>query len=116
MGFRVNSGTVRPSPITFTFDGTQIEAYPGETIAAALIASDIRGFRRDSRGSRRGPYCNMGTCFECMLEVREGSAATTGLQPVAEGSWHTVRACLTRVCAGLEVRSREALGVEAPGT
>ncbi len=96
MGFRVNSGTFRPQPITFSFDGVAITAHPGETLAAALIAADIRGFRRDVRGGLRGPYCNMGTCFECVLEVRSGS------------SWRTVRGCLTPVAAGLEVRSLRA--------
>ena len=107
MGFRVRSGTARPPPITFTFDGVPIEAYPGETLAAALIANDVRGFRRDLRGELRGPYCNMGTCFECVLEVRDRAATGSS----AAGAWYTVRACLTRVQAGLEARSRKTPGI-----
>ena len=107
MGFRIRSGTVRPQPVTFTFDGVALEAYPGETLAAALIASDVRGFRRDLRGELRGPYCNMGTCFECVLEVRDRMAAGSGVA----GDWYTVRACLMRVHAGLEVRSRKTPGI-----
>ncbi len=34
----------------------------------------------------------MGTCFECIVEVLEGSA------------WRTVRACLFPVAEGLKVR------------
>ena len=115
MGFRIRSGTVRPQPITFTFDGVALEAYPGETLAAALIASDVRGFRRDLRGEPRGPYCNMGTCFECVLEVRDPVAVGSGTGSRAGGAWYTVRACLTRVQAGLEVRSRETPGIKDLG-
>lgn len=104
MGSRVNVDTTRPDPITFTFDGETIAAYPGETIAAALIASNIAGFRRDLHGRLRGPYCNMGTCFECLLEVRAIQPA--GPRGDAAESWRTVRACLTQVTAGLAARSR----------
>jgi sarcosine oxidase subunit alpha len=114
MGFRVNSDTRRPQPITFTFEGVEIAAYPGETVAAALIAGNIRSFRRDLRGGFRGPYCNMGTCFECVLEVREGGAAAGALESDAGGPWRAVRACLTQVSSGLEARSRQSPGPEDP--
>jgi len=112
MGFRVNSGTVRPEPVTFLHDAAAIPGYPGETVAAALIAANIRGFRRDLRGRLRGPYCNMGTCFECVLEVRTDSAS--GAAQDDGGSWRTVRACLTPIRAGLETRSPKSPGLEDP--
>lgn len=112
MGFRVSSGTVRPEPITIIHDGAAITGYPGETVAAALIAANIRGFRRDLRGRPRGPYCNMGTCFECVLEVRAGPAS--GAARDDGGSWRTVRACLTEISAGLETRSPQSPGLEGP--
>ncbi len=99
MGSRVNLDTRRPEPVEFTFDGATLAAYPGETLAAALIASNISGFRRDLHGRLRGPYCNMGTCFECVLEVRAGE------------SWRAVRACLTPVAAGMMARSRPSVDV-----
>jgi sarcosine oxidase subunit alpha len=99
MGSRVDLDTRRPEPVEFTFDGATLAAYPGETIAAALIASNINGFRRDQHGRLRGPYCNMGTCFECMLEVRAGD------------SWSAVRACLTPVVAGMATRLRSSTDV-----
>ena len=111
MGFRIRSGTVRPLPVSFTFDGVPLEAYPGETLAAALIANDVRGFRRDRRGDLRGPYCNMGTCFECVLEVRDRAAGGSRAGSGVAGDWYTVRACLMRVHAGLEVRSRKTPGI-----
>lgn len=83
-----------------------MRGYPGETIGAALLASGVRGFRRDSRGALRGPYCNMGTCFECLVEVREASGLDSDAEGGAGGSWRLVRACLTAVSADLHVRSR----------
>jgi D-hydroxyproline dehydrogenase subunit gamma len=111
MGSRINLDTTRPDPVIFTFDGATIAAYPGETIAAALIASNIRGFRRDLHDRLRGPYCNMGTCFDCLLEVRAAGAQPPGPPGEAEDSWRTVRACLTPVTAGLAARSRSSVAV-----
>ena len=107
MGFRIDSGTRRPPPIGFTFDGRTIAAHPGETLAAALIAANIRGFRRDLNGGWRGPYCNMGTCFECVLEVQVRTRTEEGMP---EERWRSVRACLTPVAPGLVVRSRSLAG------
>lgn len=111
MGTRVNHDTIRPDPVTFTFDGATIAAHPGETLAAALIASNISGFRRDLHGRLRGPYCNMGTCFECLLEVRAEEARPA--DPPGGASWRVVRACLTPVAAGLTVRSRTAVDLSS---
>lgn len=104
MGFRIIQGTVRPGAVTFTFDGVTISAYAGETVAAALLASDVRCFRRDTHDRPRAPYCNMGTCFECMVDVLTPAGA--GGNEIAAGSWRSVRACLTVVYERLEVRSR----------
>lgn len=103
MGFRVTTGTHRPAGVGFLFDGRRIPAHPGETIAAALLAEGVGVFRRDSCGTPRGPYCNMGTCFECLVEVCLPRDA--GTERAHEGGWLRVRACLTAVSAGLEVRS-----------
>lgn len=83
-----------------------MRGYPGETIAAALLAGGVRGFRRDSGGVLRGPYCNMGTCFECLVEVRGGSGLDADAGGHVRGSWRLVRACLTAVSADVQVRSR----------
>jgi hypothetical protein len=93
MGFRINIDTVRTAPFEFRFDGTPVEGHTGETVAAALLADGRTGSRRDSQQRWRGPYCNMGTCFECLIELQ------------LRGNWVRVRACLTPVSAALEVRS-----------
>ena len=85
-----------------------MQAYRGETIAAALIADGRRRFRVDSSQRSRGPFCNMGTCFECVVQVRAPVRAVADTQ----GVWRLARACLTRVSDGLEVRSIESPRVE----
>ena len=93
MDLRLSANTQRGARCEFHFDGMRVEAFLGETVAAALIATGRSSFREDSSHQARGPYCNMGTCFECVLEAR----TATG--------WRVVRACLTPVTAALEVRS-----------
>lgn len=112
MGFRIDLDTRRPPPIDITFDGSTIAAHPGETLAAALIAANIRGFRRDLNGRWRGPYCNMGTCFECVIEVQVRTRTEEGMP---KERWRSVRACLTPVTPGLVVRSRSLGGARGEG-
>jgi hypothetical protein len=58
------------SALRFSFDGASIEAAPGETISAALYASGHKVLRTTSlRAEPRGLFCNMGVCFDCLVEV-----------------------------------------------
>ena len=76
--------------MTFSFEGQQIEAEDGETLAAALFAAGITRFRHSIEDDTpRGPYCMIGNCFECMVEV-EGLGGR--------------QACRERVRDGLVVR------------
>lgn len=87
---------MRPvEPVKVTFDGREVEALPGETIAAALSAADIVAFRETRRRAARGPFCGMGVCFDCLVTV-DGKPSQ--------------RACLTKIEAGMDIRS------EPPGT
>lgn len=82
-------GAVERGPVVrFTFDGTEVRAHEGETVAAALWAHGVRAVRSSSAGPR-GIYCNMGICFECLVRV-DGRA---------------VRSCMTLVSEGLQVES-----------
>jgi len=94
---RRHDGVTRPAPLTIVCDGAPLSAYPGETVAAALLAASMRRLRDDRSDRPRGMFCNMGTCSECFVWLREGSAA----------QWHRRRACLTPVSADLELSTRE---------
>ncbi|WP_116085235.1 (2Fe-2S)-binding protein [Tropicimonas sp. IMCC34011] len=76
--------------LTFTFDGAEIQASTGMTVAAALLARGYRRFRRSSAASENtGPYCMMGACYGCIVDI-DGTS---------------VQSCMTPVVAGLVVRS-----------
>ena len=47
-----------------------IEAAEGESLAAALLAAGIPSLRETPvSGAPRAPYCMMGVCFDCLVEV-----------------------------------------------
>jgi aerobic-type carbon monoxide dehydrogenase small subunit (CoxS/CutS family) len=82
--------------VAFTFDGTPIEGREGEPIAAALLAAGFRVLRTMPRfGDARGGYCMVGRCADCLMVV-DGTP--------------NVRACLTPVAEGLDVRTQHGLG------
>ncbi len=51
-------------------DGRAITARSGDTVAAALLA-DGQNWTREAAnaGTRRGPYCLIGHCHECLVEI-----------------------------------------------
>jgi glycine/D-amino acid oxidase-like deaminating enzyme len=85
--------------VRLSFDGCEIEALPGETIAAALAAAGITAVRTARSGAPRGPFCGMGVCFDCLVTV-DGRPSQ--------------RACLTKVAAGMDVRSTPAASSVPP--
>src|SRR6266576_3919032 len=89
---RLKHPDMRPTgpPVRLSFDGREIEALEGETIAAALAAAGIVAVRQARSGAPRGPFCGMGVCFDCLVTV-DGKPSQ--------------RACLTKVEAGMDIRS-----------
>ena len=60
----------RSRAVRFNFDWQELEAAPGETIAVALLAAGVSSLRTTSKkGEPRGLFCNMGVCFDCLVEV-----------------------------------------------
>ena len=51
--------------------GTRALRLPlGENLAAALLVAGIMPFRRTPvSGAPRGPFCMMGACFDCLVEI-----------------------------------------------
>lgn len=78
--------TVSRAKVSFTLDGRQIEAWQGDTIAAALLSAGVNHCRTTPvTGSPRAPYCMMGVCFDCLVTV-DGVGNRQGCMiPVADG-------------------------------
>ena len=51
------------------FDGEAITAFDGDNLAAALLRAGKIQFRTAAKNDPRGPYCMMGICFECLVEI-----------------------------------------------
>jgi sarcosine oxidase subunit alpha len=67
-------------------DGRHIEAREGDSVAAALLAAGIVQARRTPVGNApRGPYCMMGVCFDCLMEIDGVGSRQACLVPVREG-------------------------------
>lgn len=83
---RVPGGIERGRRVEIEVDGERIAAYEGETVAAALIASGRRLFRKTARyDAPRGIFCGMGICFDCVMTVNGVPNTRTCVTPVEDG-------------------------------
>lgn len=72
--------------LRFTFDGRPMAAQPGDTVAAALLAGNVGAFRETPAGGKpRAPYCMMGVCFDCLVEIDGVGNRQACLTPVRDG-------------------------------
>jgi len=56
--------------VRLDFEGASIEAAEGETVAAALLAGGISSVRETAvSAAPRAPYCLMGVCFDCLVDI-----------------------------------------------
>lgn len=78
---------------SFDFEGQIISAKPGQSVAAALIDAGICEYRETISGRRRGMFCGMGVCQDCLVEIN-GRA--------------NQRACMTKAQSGASIRRQVA--------
>ena len=82
--------------VTIFVGEQKISALKGETVAAALIASGIRVFRKTPKLHRsRGIFCGIGRCTDCALTI-------DGVP--------NVRSCVTEVQDGMQIEVQDGLG------
>lgn len=56
--------------VTIEFEGRKVAARVGDTVAAAVLSADPGHTRTTPvSGSARLPYCMMGVCFDCLMEI-----------------------------------------------
>ena len=86
-------------PVTLVFEGSTIQADPRDSVAAAILAAGHGSTRTTPvSGQQRGPFCMMGVCFECLLEIDD--------VPNRQG-------CMVTVEDGMKVRRMA--GARTPG-
>jgi predicted molibdopterin-dependent oxidoreductase YjgC len=87
--------------VTITVDGRSLEAIPGETILATLLAHGIRKCRTtEKRHEPRWFFCGIGRCTDCVMTV-------DGVP--------NVRTCVTMVRQGTVVETQTGLGEHGGG-
>ena len=75
-------------------DGAPFVAREGDSVAAALLAAGAVAFRATPiSGAPRGPFCMMGVCFDCLVEI-DGRP--------------NEQACMTAIAPGMRVVTRRA--------
>lgn len=87
--------TTIDKPIQIYFEDHLISAQQGDSVAAALLAAGVVAFRQIERSDElRGPYCMIGNCFECLVEI-DGKP--------------NLQACQHRVQDGMKIRQQSGL-------
>lgn len=72
--------------VTVTFEGESCTVPSGVTVAAALLGHDDNHFCRSAaENDKRAPYCLMGVCFECLVEIDGQKNRQACLEPVYDG-------------------------------
>ena len=75
------------------FNGEPLAVPAGSSVAAALWLAGVQRFRGAAvSGVARAPYCMMGVCFECLVEI-DGEPS--------------VQSCLVTVREGMVVRAQQ---------
>ena len=89
----------RSAPLSFTFDGDAIEAFAGDTIASALLASGRSVLSRSFKYHRpRGELCGCGQCASSLVTVDGapgvracGRPVTAGMVVEHQNAWPSLR-------------------------
>ncbi|BFM09022.1 (2Fe-2S)-binding protein [Halioxenophilus aromaticivorans] len=95
MSWRITTNITRTPEIQVTLNGDTVTAHENESIAAVLLICDQLISQINRFGQPRAPLCNMGTCYECLVQVRYPG----------EENYSAVRSCLTPVAAGMDIKA-----------
>ena len=86
----------RGEQVSFFFNDNIVEAYPDETIAAALHAAGVRKLGESPELHRpRGLFCAIGNCSSCFMVV-DGKP--------------NMRVCVIKVKQGMRVEEQQGKG------
>ncbi len=82
-------------PVRLDFEGREVLAERGDSVAAALLAAGEKRFCEALiSGQARAPLCMIGNCFDCLIEI--------------DGEPNR-QACRTEVAEGMRVRIQRQL-------
>lgn len=72
--------------VTVTVEDRVVQVAASDSVAAAMYAAGFDHSRQSAvSGSPRGPYCMMGICFECLVEIDGVANQQACMTPVRDG-------------------------------
>jgi len=72
--------------VRFVYEGREVVARSDDSVATALLLAGETSLRTTPiSSSARAPYCMMGVCFECLMEIDGVGNRQACLTPVAAG-------------------------------
>jgi Uncharacterized anaerobic dehydrogenase len=71
--------------ITIYFEEQPVLVEEGITVAAAVMHPAHGWSRTNHNGQKRGPFCHMGVCFECLMTINGVPNQQACLTVVADG-------------------------------
>jgi len=76
----------RTKEITIVFEGRELVAHEGDTVASALIANGIDVLRDSMSLHRpRGLFCAIGNCSSCLMVINGVPNTRACVTPVSQG-------------------------------
>mgnify|MGYP003383691160 CR=1 FL=1 len=88
--------------VEISFDGRQYIVPAGISVASALLLLGAQYTRQSPvTNAKRAPYCMMGVCFECLVEI-DGERSQ--------------QACLIEVRTGMNICRQSGAAAIAPGS
>jgi hypothetical protein len=54
---------------SFVFEGRSVPFMSTDSVASALLRDGVVAFRRSLSGGPRGPFCGIGICYECLVQI-----------------------------------------------
>lgn len=67
---RVKTAIPASQTVTLTIEDVETVTSQEDTVAAAMLAAGFTHNRiTPVKGKQRGPYCLMGICFDCLVEI-----------------------------------------------
>ncbi|MFF8267586.1 (2Fe-2S)-binding protein [Streptomyces sp. NPDC016562] len=75
-----------------TFDGRELPAQEGQSVAAVLWAAGILAWRTTREGGApRGAFCGIGSCYDCLVTVNGRPNQRACLIPARAGDTITTQ-------------------------
>ncbi|MFD3696498.1 (2Fe-2S)-binding protein [Streptomyces sp. NPDC058646] len=85
-------GGVPAATCTIAFDGRELPAQEGQSLAAVLWSAGILAWRTTREGGApRGVFCGIGSCYDCLVTVNGSPNQRACLVPARPGDTVTTQ-------------------------